>query len=158
MCDTERRKWKYTHNTHEMCYDKITCKTIIPYPLFSHTKIHGNFHKWAILYDSNTWPWFDAPSPYNARHTPPLPLYLQACATPVPSGTCDVSEPHHAFVCVRQSPIFVRVYDVGGQQLQQQHHQQLTITAPENRRPNKVKKKSIFIFQFIAFHVTCICV
>lgn len=50
--------------------------------------MQGNFHKYAILYASNNWPWFDAPSPYNARQTPPFPLYLHANATPAPNGHC----------------------------------------------------------------------
>lgn len=49
--------------------------------------MQGNFHKWAILYASNTWPWLEAPSPYSARQTPLFPLYLHANATPAPNGT-----------------------------------------------------------------------
>lgn len=59
----------------------------LPYKLFSQTYTQGNFHSLAILKASNSCPWFAAPSPYNAKFTPPSSLYLWANATPVPSGT-----------------------------------------------------------------------
>lgn len=61
--------------------------------------MHGNFHKYAILNASNNWPWFDAPSPYNDRQTPPFPLYLHANATPAPNG--HYPHIHNGFVILQ---------------------------------------------------------
>lgn len=55
--------------------DDLSALVPIPYLLFSHTKTHGSFHRAAMLKDSNTCPWLEAPSPYMAKTASWRPRY-----------------------------------------------------------------------------------